>query len=100
MNRFGVQDISILISILYIPILFLIFYSFNSARNMIHFEHFTLAHYLSLFNNDRLLAVIFNTIAVALLAAAIATVIGTMGAIALYHLRNKKLKISLLTLNN
>lgn len=36
----------------------------------------------------------------ALLAAAIATVVGTMGAIALYHLRNKKLKISLLTLNN
>src|SRR5699024_3878808 len=100
MKWYGKLYISILIAVLYIPILFFMFYSFNSAGNMIHFEHFTLAHYLSLFNNDRLLSVIFNTIAVALLAAAIATVVGTMGAIALYHLRNKKLKISLLTLNN
>lgn len=100
MKWYGKLYIGILIAVLYIPILFLMFYSFNSAGNMIHFEHFTLAHYLSLFNNDRLLSVIFNTIAVALLAAAIATVVGTMGAIALYHLRNKKLKISLLTLNN
>lgn len=67
---------------------------------MIHFDQFTLAHYQSLFKNERLMAVIFNTVAVALLAASVATMIGTMGAIALYHLRNKKLKISLLTLNN
>lgn len=40
------------------PYTVLMFYSFNSAGNMIHFEHFTLAHYLSLFNNDRLLSVI------------------------------------------
>ncbi|WP_157037439.1 ABC transporter permease, partial [Staphylococcus haemolyticus] len=66
----------------------------------IHFEHFTLEHYQSLFQNDRLMSVIFNTIAVALLAAAISTIIGTFGAISLYYLRNKKFKVTLLTLNN
>lgn len=100
MKWYGKLYLGILIAILYIPILFLMVYSFNSAGNMIHFEHFTLEHYQSLFSNDRLMSVIFNTIAVALLAAAFATVIGTMGAIGLYHLRNKKLKVSLLTLNN
>ncbi|SCS49176.1 ABC transporter permease [Staphylococcus caeli] len=100
MKWYGKLYIGILIAVLYIPILFLMIYSFNSAGNMVHFEGFTLEHYQSLFNNERLMSVIFNTIAVALLAAAFATVIGTMGAIGLYHLRNKKLKVSLLTLNN
>ena len=58
---------------------------------MIHFEHFTLEHYQSLFQNDRLMSVIFNTVAVALLFA-ISTIIGTFGAISLYYLRNKNLK--------
>lgn len=82
------------------PNILLMFYSFNSAGNMIHFEHFTLEHYQSLFQNDHLMSVIFNTIAVALLAASISTVIGTFGAIAIYYLRNKKFKVTLLTLNN
>ena len=71
-------------------------YSFNSAGNMSHFEHFTLEHY----HSDRLMSVIFNTVAVALLSASIATVIGTFGAIALYYLRNKRFKVTLLTMNN
>ncbi len=100
MKWYGKLYIFSLTAILYIPILFLMVYSFNSAGNMIHFEGFTLEHYQSLFSNDRLMSVIFNTIAVALLAAAFATVIGTMGAIGLYHLKDKKLKVSLLTLNN
>ena len=87
MKWYGKLYIGILLAILYIPIFFLMFYSFNSAGNMIHFEHFTLEHYQSLFQNDHLMSVIFNTIAVALLAASISTVIGTFGAIAIYYLR-------------
>ena len=40
------------------PNILLMFYSFNSAGNMIHFEHFTLEHYQSLFQNDHLMSVI------------------------------------------
>ena len=97
---YGKLYIALLISMLYIPIFFLMIYSFNSAGNMSHFEHFTLEHYHSLFHNDRLMSVIFNTVAVALLSASIATVIGTFGAIALYYLRNKRFKVTLLTMNN
>lgn len=100
MRWYGKVYIGILVTLLYAPIIFLMIYSFNSAGNMIHFDDFTLEHYKSLFQNDRLMSVIFNTIAVALIAASVSTVIGTMGAIALYHLRNKKMKVSLLTLNN
>ena len=97
---YGKLYIGILIAVLYIPILFLMVYSFNSAGNMVHFEHFTLAHYQTLFQNDKLMSVIFNTVAVALIAAAISTLIGTFGAIAIYHLRHKQFKVTLLTLNN
>lgn len=100
MKWYGKLYIGILVALLYAPIIFLMIYSFNSAGNMIHFDGFTLEHYKSLFQNDRLMSVIFNTIAVALIAASVSTVIGTMGVIALYHLRNKKMKVSLLTLNN
>ncbi|ARJ14308.1 ABC transporter permease [Staphylococcus lugdunensis] len=100
MKWYGKLYISILLVILYVPIFFLMFYSFYSGGNMIHFEHFTFEHYQSLFKNDKLMAIIFNTIAVALLAASISTVIGTFGAIALFYLRQKKLKVTLLTLNN
>lgn len=100
MKWYGKLYISILIAVLYIPILFLMVYSFNSAGNMIHFEHFTLEHYQTLFQNDKLMSVIFNTVAVALIAAAVSTLIGTLGAIAIYYLRNKQFKVTLLTLNN
>lgn len=100
MKWYGKIYIGLLLVVLYVPIFFLMFYSFNSAGNMIHFEHFTWEHYQTLFQDDRLMSIIFNTIAVALLAAAISTIIGTFGAIALFYLRNKKFKVTLLTLNN
>ena len=48
MKWYGKLYIGILLVVLYLPIFFLMFYSFNSAGNMVHFEHFTLEHYLSL----------------------------------------------------
>lgn len=100
MTWYGKVYLWLLVIGLYVPIVFLMIYSFNSGGNMIHFEGFTLEHYQSLFQNHRLMAILFNTIAVALLAAAVSTVIGTLGAIALYHLRQKRLKVTFMTLNN
>ncbi|MDT0748322.1 ABC transporter permease [Staphylococcus chromogenes] len=89
-----------LLVVLYLPIFYLMFYSFNSEGNMVRFGGFTLEHYATLFGNTRLLEVVFNTIAVALIAAAISTLIGLFGAFMLYQIRNQSLKISFLTLNN
>ncbi|WP_412520136.1 ABC transporter permease [Staphylococcus simulans] len=100
MTWYGKVYLWLLVIGLYVPIVFLMIYSFNSGGNMIHFEGFTLEHYQSLFQDHRLMAILFNTIAVALLAAAVSTVIGTLGAIALYHLRQKRLKVTFMTLNN
>src|SRR5699024_4776781 len=86
--------------ILYVPIGYLMFYSFNSGDSMAHFESFSFIHYVSLFQDQRLLLIVLNTIIIALLSATIATVIGVFGAIMIMFMRNRSLKKSTLFLNN
>ena len=54
--------------LMYLPIFYLIYYSFSSGHNMDHFEKFTLSHYQDLFNDNRLLAIFLETILLALLS--------------------------------
>lgn len=86
--------------VLYAPIFYLIFYSFNSGGNMNNFESFTLEHYQAVFEDSRLLVILINTVIVALLSGLLATVIGTLGAIGIVSLKDKKMRNTLLSLNN
>src|SRR5699024_7354859 len=86
--------------ILYVPIEYLMFFSFNSGVSMAHFVSFSFKHYVSLFQDQRLLLIVLNTIIIALLSATIATVIGVFGAIMIMFMRNRSLKKSTLFLNN
>lgn len=86
--------------ILYAPIFYLIFYSFNSGGGMSNFESFTLEHYAAVFEDKRLIIIVINTIVIALLSALLATTIGVMGALAIYFMRNKKMRNAVLSLNN
>jgi len=92
--------LAIVFVILYAPILYLIFYSFNSGGTMNSFESFTWEHYAAVFEDTRLIVILINTVLVALLSALIATVIGTFGAIGIVSIKNKKLRGTLLSLNN
>lgn len=86
--------------ILYTPILFLVFYSFNSGGTMYDFEGFTLDWYKELLNDTRLLIIVLNTLVIALLSALISTVIGVLGAIAIHTVKKRQTKNTLLSLNN
>ncbi|OCA80912.1 ABC transporter permease [Pseudobacillus wudalianchiensis] len=86
--------------VLYAPIFYLMFYSFNSGGTMNNFEGFTLDWYKELFGDKRLLIIVLNTIIVALLSAAIATMIGVIGALSIVYMRKKTTKQALLSLNN
>ncbi|WP_274309317.1 ABC transporter permease [Solibacillus daqui] len=86
--------------VLYAPILYLIFYSFNSGGNMNNFESFTWEHYQAVFEDSRLIVILLNTVIVALLSGLIATVIGTLGAIGIVSIKDKKMRNTLLSLNN
>ena len=86
--------------ILYAPIFYLMFYSFNSGGTMYDFEGFTLEWYKELFGDTRLLIIVLNTIIIAILSAAIATIIGVMGALAIAYVRRRRTKNTLLSFNN
>ncbi len=92
--------LTIVFIVLYAPIFYLIFYSFNSGGSMNNFKSFTLEHYQAVFEDSRLLVILINTVIVALLSALISTIIGTLGAIGIVTVKDSKMRNTLLSLNN
>ncbi|MCM3240117.1 ABC transporter permease [Heyndrickxia oleronia] len=90
----------IIFIILYAPIFYLMYYSFNSGGSMHDFEGFTLEWYKEVFHDTRLLIIVLNTVVIALLSAALSTILGVIGALAIYFVRKRRSKNTLLTLNN
>ncbi|UAC48424.1 ABC transporter permease [Bacillus aquiflavi] len=86
--------------ILYAPILYLMIYSFNSGGSMHSFEGFTLDWYKEVFDDTRLLIIVLNTLVIALLSAAISTILGVIGAVAIMYVKRRQMKNTLLSLNN
>ena len=92
--------ITVLIFIfLYIPMAVLIVASFNTGKDITHFEGFTLNRYVELFNDDRLLKLLGNSLLVSVLASLIATVFGTISAVGINAL-DPKLRQAAMTLTN
>lgn len=79
--------------VMYLPILVLAFYSFNSSPYSATWQGFTLEWYHSLFNDDRILSALKNSLIVACCAVSIAAVLGTLMAvgIARYQFPGKSL---------
>jgi spermidine/putrescine transport system permease protein len=86
--------------ILYAPIFYLMIYSFNSGGAMHDFKGFTLEWYKEVFHDTRLIVIVLNTLVIALLSSAIATIFGVLGALAIANARSRRTKNMLLTLNN
>ncbi|MGD8189526.1 ABC transporter permease [Brevibacillus ginsengisoli] len=86
--------------ILYAPIFYLMYYSFNSGGSMHEFKGFTLDWYKEVFEDTRLLIIVLNTLVIALLSAAISTILGVIGALAISYVKKRQVKNALLTLNN
>lgn len=99
-NKWGNLYLFIVFVILYAPIFYLIFYSFNSGGTMHHFKGFTLAYYKEVFQDTRLLIIVLNTFVIALLSSVIATLVGVCGALAIKYLQKQFTKNTLLSLNN
>ncbi|MGX7014823.1 ABC transporter permease [Vagococcus silagei] len=86
--------------LLYLPIFYLIFYSFNAGGNMNHFTGFTWEHYHAVFADKRLIKIVSDTFLLAFLSALISTIIGTFGAMGIYYTKKRMLRNSILSLNN
>ena len=72
---------------IYLPIVILMIFSFNSQKLNIRWEGFTLHWYSVLFHDKDVLLATQNTLIIALISTLFATVIGTMAALALQRYR-------------
>jgi spermidine/putrescine transport system permease protein len=72
---------------LYVPILILIIYSFNDSKYSTNWQGFTLKWYAQLFSDSPLKEALVNSIIIALSSSVIATILGTLGALAFYRYR-------------
>ncbi|MEG0288602.1 MAG: ABC transporter permease [Carnobacterium sp.] len=87
-------------AVLYAPIFYLIFYSFNAGGDMNQFSGFTWDNYTAVFEDVRLITIVLNTFLVALLSSLIATIVGTFGALAIYYTKKRQTRNALLSMNN
>jgi spermidine/putrescine transport system permease protein len=71
----------------YVPIIFLVVYSFNSSRLNVIWESFTLKWYGELWKNARLIAAAENSVVVACVATVLAVMVGTGSAWLLHRYR-------------
>ncbi|WP_057490194.1 ABC transporter permease [Streptococcus orisasini] len=99
MKRIANLYLILVFLILYIPIFYLVFYSFNQAGNMNHFTGFTLEHYENIFSDKRLMLILAETFLIAFLSSLLATIIGTFGAIFIYQTKRKR-QNTILSINN
>ena len=72
---------------LYAPIALIVLFSFNSGNNASDFQHFALIWYGRAANNTFVIEALENSLIVASTSAALATVMGTMAALALQQVR-------------
>jgi putrescine transport system permease protein len=71
---------------LYVPILSMIVYSFNASRLATVWGGFSTKWYVSLWSNDKVIEALILSLKIAFVSASIATILGTMAAIALVRM--------------
>lgn len=79
--------IFLIFAFIYIPMISVVVFSFNSSRMNIVFEHFTLKWYGTFFANRTLMEALWNSLYIAVVSTVIATVIGTVGAVGMAKYR-------------
>ena len=75
--------------LLYAPIVTLVVLSFNASKTRAKWGGFTLHWYRSLFANTEIMNALYTTLIIALLASAIATVLGTLACIGINSMSRK-----------
>ncbi len=85
MRIFKTLYIWLVLLLIYLPIMVLVSNSFNNSKYGIKWDGFTLKWYQKLFNNDALLQAGWHSLTVSVIAATMATLIGTLAAVALYR---------------
>lgn len=99
MKKLRKAYIALIMAFLYAPILLLILYSFNDSKSRANWGGFTLRWYKELFSDAAIMSALGTTLSIGLLAAVFSTLLGTVGAIALYQMKRGPRKALLSIVN-
>lgn len=77
----------IILIFLYAPIFTMMVLSFNQSKSRTHWGGFTLSWYTQMFESRAIMYALYTTLLVAMISALVATVIGTVTAIAISHMK-------------
>ncbi|UHA75205.1 ABC transporter permease [Paenibacillus sp. 481] len=90
----------LMVIFLYLPVVFIIVYSFNDSRISTNWSGFTLDWYAALLDNRQVMEALSNSLIIAVISTTVSTVLGTMAALGLRKMHGKKKKgaVSLLYL--
>lgn len=86
LGRFNVTALVLGFAFLYLPIVMLVVYSFNDSRLVAVWGGFSTRWYAELWQNQALLDAAWVTLRVAFVSATVATVLGTLAAVALVRM--------------
>ena len=79
----------LLLILMYLPVLILIAFSFTDSERVGQWEGFSFDLYPRLFQSEEIMTALGNTLLIALISAALATLIGSLGAVGAFYSRKK-----------
>ncbi|MFW5632886.1 MAG: ABC transporter permease [Acetivibrio ethanolgignens] len=82
-HSLGKVLIVLMILFFYLPILYMIIFSFNEGKSLTHFTGFSLRWYQHMLESRDMMGALYTTFSVALIATFVSTVAGTLTAIGL-----------------
>ena len=91
--------LAVVLAFVYLPIIYMVVFSFNDSKSMLNFTGFSLRWYESISKDRFMLESISNTFIVAIISTAVSTVLGTVTAIGLSKSR-KLVREVVLEVNN
>ena len=73
----------IVLAFFYLPIVYVVFFSFNRSKSLTKFTGFSTRWYESMFHNRSIMEAIWYTVIIAVIATIVSTIVGTITAIGL-----------------
>lgn len=91
--------LGVMLAFFYLPIIYMVVFSFNSSKSLSKFTGFSLQWYEKMIHNHTMIESIWYTVLIALIATVVSTIVGTLASIGLSKSR-KILREIVLQINN
>ena len=91
--------LALIIFFFYLPIVYVIFFSFNASKSLTNFTGFSLQWYEKMFKTRSMMESIYYSVVIAIIATVVSTIVGTVVAIGL-NKSNRAIKEIVTQVNN